>query len=93
MAKLTKREISHFLAKKYKLSQEDSTLIVDSFFTTIVEMSRLEGGVLLKNFGKFTFLNKTLVKNIRDFKLQSNSIKQINTSKIHFIPSKNLKNF
>lgn len=89
--KLTKADLAKFLQKKYCVSVEDSSLIVEVFLETTINMAKEEGGVVLKNFGRFEFRKKTLEKNIHDFKANTSRLVEIESKKIHFIPSKNLK--
>ncbi len=89
--KVTKGGIADLLKKKYHLSVKDAKQITEAFFYTIISLSKEDGGVLLKNFGRFEFRKKILAKNIYDFKAKTSSVKRIESAKMHFIPSRNLK--
>jgi nucleoid DNA-binding protein len=91
MSKLTRQQILSFLKKKHSLSNEHASLVLNAFFSTIIDLAQKDGGVLLKNFGKIEFQKKTLEKNIRNFHTKENIIKVVESKRMHFVPSKNLK--
>jgi nucleoid DNA-binding protein len=91
MSKLTKSVLQKFLQKKYNISVEHSHFVVDVFFQTITKLSMEEGGVLLKNFGRFEFRKKILEKNIYNFQTKTSEVMSMNSERVHFVPSKILK--
>lgn len=91
MSKLTKGTLQKYLQKKYNISVDHSRIVVDAFFQTIASLSREEGGVLLKNFGRFEFRKKTLEKNIYNFHSKTSKVVPMKSERIHFQPSKILK--
>lgn len=91
MPEVRKDSVISFIKKKYTISNEDASLVLDSFLEVMFVLAQEEGGVLLKNLGRFEFQKKTLAKNIRDFRYKSSKVIECKSVRVHFYPSKNLK--
>lgn len=90
---MKKKDIADFLKRKYKLSNADAASITEAFFLTIHELARQNGGVQVKNLGKFEFKEKIIEKRIRNFQTGETESRRIKSAKIYFVPSRILRDF
>ena len=90
MSKITKKDFANFIKKQYSTSNYDASKVIDAFFETVVRMAK-NGGVTLKNFGSFHFVEKTMQKRIYNFQTKAIEEKTVETAKICFLKSRNLK--
>jgi nucleoid DNA-binding protein len=90
MSKITKKDFANFIKKQHSTSNDDASKVVDAFFETVVNMAK-NGGVTLKNFGSFNFVEKTMQRKIYNFQTKAMEEKTVEISKICFLKSRNLK--
>ena len=95
MSKVTKKDFANFIKKQYSTSNDDAFKVVEAFFETVVRMAKnsaaKNGGVTLKNFGSFNFVEKTIQRKIYNFQTKAIEEKTVEISKICFLKSRNLK--
>ena len=95
MSKVTKKDFANFIKKQYSTSNDDASKVVEAFFETVVRMAKnagaKNGGVTLKNFGSFNFVEKTIQRKIYNFQTKEMEEKTVEISKICFLKSRNLK--
>lgn len=91
MDQLTKKDIADFLKKKYIISNADAMSITEGFFLTICELAHQDGGVLIKNFGRFEFKEKIIDRQVRNFQTGDVERKRMKSAKVYFTPSKILR--
>ena len=90
MSKVTKKDFADFIKNQYSTSNDDASKVVEAFFETVVRMAK-NGGVTLKNFGSFNFVEKVMQRKIYNFQTKEMEEKTVEISKICFLKSRNLK--
>ena len=95
MSKITKKDFANFIKKQYSTSNYDASKVIDAFFETVVRMAKdgvaKNAGVTLKNFGSFNFVENTMQRRIYNFQTKAIEEKTVETAKICFLKSRNLK--